>query len=140
MDITPDALLACLFPLAILSLCYRVFPSTTFSDVREFVYPKSPAKNYGPFSLETALTSYMAYPALARNELTRMRNSYATLPRAHKRIGYNLGYPRKLDKLQDATDVNSVVTSAIADLARAEFGAKSEESGVIGSDANLGRV
>jgi N2227-like protein len=135
--LTPDLLLACLFPLALLALGYSLFPSTTLSDVHDLLSLKSPANKTGPFSLELALKSYASYPSLARNELTRMRKSYSTLSRAHKRIGYNLGYPRKLDRLQGATDVNSIVTNAIADLAKAEFDLENSTSG---SDANMGRV
>jgi carnosine N-methyltransferase len=135
--LTPDLLLAYLFPLGVLALCYRLFLSTNLSEIRDLISLKSPAKKSGPFSLETALKSYASYPSLARNELARMRKSYSTLPRAHKRIGYNLGYPRKLDKLQGATDVNSIVTNAIADFTEADFDVESCTSG---SDANMGRV
>jgi N2227-like protein len=138
--LTPDILLACLFPLAVLVLCFRLFPSTNLADIRDLIRLKTPAKKCGPFSLETAVKSYASYSTLARNELGRMRKSYSTLSRAHKRIGYNIGYPRKLDRLQDATDVNAVVTNAIVELAQAELDAQLDERGASGSDANIGRV
>jgi hypothetical protein len=137
MALTPDIFLACLFPLAVFAICYRLFPSTTLSDVLDLISPKSKAKKPGPFSIETAFKSYASYPTLAKNELTRMRKSYATISRAHKRIGYNLGYPRKLERVQDATDVNSIVTNAVIELAKAEFDFK-PGGGV--SNGNLGRV
>lgn len=136
----PDILLACLFPLAVLTLCFRIFPSTSLSDIRDLISLKRPVKKSGPFSLQTAAKSYALYPTLARNELTRMRKSYSTLSRAHKRIGYGLGYPRKLDRLQDATDVNAVVTNAIAHLAQLEFDVELDGGSGDGSDASLGRV
>jgi hypothetical protein len=138
--LTPDLLLACLVPLAVFVLCSRLFPSTNLSDIYDLLFFRLPAKKSGLFSLETATKSYWLYPTLARNELTRMRDSYSTLSRAHKRIGYNIGYPSKLNKLQNATDVNAVVTSAIAELAQSEFDIKLEKSGESGSDANIGRV
>jgi len=70
-----------------------------------------------------------------------MRRSYSTLSRAHKRTAYNLGYPKKLECLQDATDVNSVVTNSIAELARREFEAElGGNDGITRPDVNVGRV
>jgi len=118
-----------------------VFPSTTLSDISDLIFLKMPPKRTGPFSLQTAWKSYTSYAALAKNELSLMRRSYSTLSRAHKRIAYNLGYPKKLEWLQDATDVNSVVTNSIAELARREFEAElGGNDGITRPDANVGRV
>lgn len=139
-SLAPDQLLACLFPLAVLAVCYRLFPSTNLSELWGLIAVQRPPKISGPFSLQTAVKSYASYAMLAKNELTLMRKSYGTLSRTHKRIGYNLHYPRKLDKVQDATNVNAVVTSAIEDLARSEFADRLADRSVGGSNANVGRV
>lgn len=47
-----------------------------------------------------------------------MRSSYSEMGRQHKRIGYELGYPRKLDTLAQSIAVNSVVTNRISELAK----------------------
>ncbi|KAK2463059.1 hypothetical protein APHAL10511_004714 [Amanita phalloides] len=54
-----------------------------------------------------------------------MRASYASLGRAHKRLGYKIGYPAKLDRLQYTTDLNATVANGIAELTAKEFGLSS---------------
>lgn len=128
--LTSDSLLiACLFPLIVILLFITpgLFSKATFSSLLSlFSLPtsKSPQPNspFSPFSRQAAYKSYTSYPLLARSELTQMRRSYGTLSRAHKRVGYEiLGYPRKLDRVQDAIDVNEVVTCSIAGLMRDEY-------------------
>ncbi|KAJ6631322.1 N2227-like protein [Mycena sp. CBHHK59/15] len=50
-----------------------------------------------------------------------MQWSYASLGRSHKRLGYTLGYPEKLDRLAKVTDANAKITDGIARLAEREF-------------------
>ena len=50
-----------------------------------------------------------------------MQASYSTLGRKHKRLGYNIGYPTKLDRLKEVTHLNSEITKRISELARSEF-------------------
>ncbi|KAJ7744655.1 N2227-like protein-domain-containing protein [Mycena metata] len=47
--------------------------------------------------------------------------SYTSIDRAHKRLGYTLGYPAKLDRLAQVTHANAKITDAIAKLAEQEF-------------------
>ena len=135
-SINPDIFLACLFPLTILLVCFRLFPSTRLTDFRDLLSLKKP----GPLSLQVALKSYTSYSSLAKNELSQMRRSYESLPRVHKRMAYDLGYPRKLDKVEDATDVNAIITDAIDDLARKEYTYVLGESSLGGLNGNIGRV
>ncbi|KAJ7810825.1 N2227-like protein-domain-containing protein [Mycena leptocephala] len=50
-----------------------------------------------------------------------MQVAYSSTSRAHKRLGYTLGYPAKLDKLAQATNANGKITEAIARLAEKQF-------------------
>ncbi|TFY52276.1 hypothetical protein EVJ58_g10109 [Rhodofomes roseus] len=50
-----------------------------------------------------------------------MQASYGMLGRAHKRVGYDLGYPAKLNRLQEAIALNAKVTEGIVQLGREEF-------------------
>lgn len=85
----------------------------------EVVY--GPRKTHGYFSLERAAYSYAHYAEMALADVQDMRRSYVRLGRAHKRIGYDLGYPAKLNRLEETTSSNAVVAQAIADLAHREF-------------------
>lgn len=136
----PDILLACLFPLAVLLVCFRLFPSTSLADFRDLLSLKKTPTRAKPFSLQTALESYASYASLGKNELSQMRRSYESLPRVHKRIAYDLGYPRKLDKVQDATNVNAIITNAIEELARKEYAYDLTGSSLGGLNGNVGRV
>lgn len=78
-------------------------------------------KSHGYFSLERAAFSYAQYRAMSLTDAEDMRSSYAKLGRVHKRIGYDLGYPRKLSTLQETIARNALVTEAIADLAARDF-------------------
>lgn len=94
-----------------------------------------------PFSVRRAVQAFTTYTLLANQETHYMRRSYASLSRAHKHIGYDLGYPKKLDKRDEATVFNSVITDAIASLACEEHkltDIPSSREGVDSSD--LGRV
>lgn len=69
------------------------------------------------------MASYDAYLALASSEHAAMQRSYARgLSYAHKKVGYALGYTRKLEGLRRAEGVNAVVLANVARLAREEFG------------------
>ena len=135
----PDIFLACLVPLSIL-VCLRLFPSTRLADFRNLLSLKKPATIPGPLSLQTALKSYASYSSLAQNELSQMRRSYESLLRVHKRMAYDLGYPRKLDKVQDSTNVNAIITHAIEDLTRQEYAYDLDEGSLGGLNGNVGRV
>ncbi|KAH9920952.1 N2227-domain-containing protein [Fomitopsis serialis] len=122
--LSSDAFLACLIPalLFLSSLCFTGFSS--FSDLRRNVTEIVTGRRrttFGHFSVERAALSYQHYGKLSRGELATMRASYAKIGRAHKHIGYDLGYPAKLNRLQEAITVNTRVTESIAQLAKEQF-------------------
>lgn len=51
-------------------------------------------------------------------EVNRMQKSYGKISRAHKRIGYTLGYPAKLKRLAETVNKNTLVANDIAVSAR----------------------
>ena len=92
--LTPDTVLACLFPFAILIVCFKVFPSTNLSDL---LFLGSPAKRAGPFSLQAALKSYASYPTSRekRTPLAFMRKViFGALSRTQTHRVWILGYPK----------------------------------------------
>ncbi|KAJ3509669.1 hypothetical protein NLJ89_g5094 [Agrocybe chaxingu] len=139
--IASDVLLACLFPLAILFLGYKHVPSFSFSELKDLLLlGRRKTRQYGHFSLERAHESYAQYARLAEQELSLMRKSYSTLGRANKNIGYRIGYPRKLDRLKDVTDLNATIPDGIAELALEEFPSLKTKDPVAAGSADLGRV
>ncbi|PFH52210.1 hypothetical protein AMATHDRAFT_46563 [Amanita thiersii Skay4041] len=116
-----DTALAVLIPVAILFVCYRFSGNFRWSDFRELLSLTSSTAKYGPFSLNRAYQSYSLYAKMSEDELLVIRSSYASLGRAHKRLGYNIGYPTKLDRLRSVTTMNKVVTDEIAKLAKVEY-------------------
>ncbi|KAJ7805159.1 N2227-like protein-domain-containing protein [Mycena olivaceomarginata] len=75
----------------------------------------------GPFSLDRARNAYARYRHLSVAEASILQGAYSRTSRAHKRIGYTLGYPAKLSKLAEVTNANSRITDAIARLAERQF-------------------
>lgn len=134
-----DIFLACLFPISILFLGYKLFPGVSITEIRDLVVAPKPNKKHCPFSLETAQKSFLNYSNMARADLENMHRSYGTLGRAHKRVGYSLGYPRKLENVQAAITVNRNITCGISNLARREF-ENVTLSAVSGTEGNLMRV
>lgn len=114
-----DIFLALFVPLVILFLIFRVYPTLAWSDIYCIFFP--PAKAIPAiFSRQHAFHSFKRYRSLTDVEHTRLRASYRSLGRAHKRIGQAIGYPEKLAKLREVTDANAQVTDAIARLAASE--------------------
>ncbi|CAA7260463.1 unnamed protein product [Cyclocybe aegerita] len=139
--IASDVLLACLFPLAILFLGYKHVPSFSFSELKDLLLlGRRKTRHYGHFSLERAHESYTQYVRLSEQELSLMRRSYSTLGRANKNIGYKIGYPRKLDRMKDVTDLNATITDGVAELAIEEFPSLKTKDPVAAGSADLGRV
>ncbi|KAJ7286842.1 N2227-like protein-domain-containing protein [Mycena rebaudengoi] len=68
-----------------------------------------------------ARNTYARYRSLSSSETSYLRWSYASLGRSHKRLGYTLGYPEKLDKLAAVTMANAKITDGIARLAESDF-------------------
>ena len=55
------------------------------------------------------------------SELVAMRRSYSKLGRSHKHLGYAIGYPAKLDRLEACLRTNGALTAAIAAFAREQY-------------------
>lgn len=136
LNLSFDAILACLFPLAVLLVAYRLAAPWTWADLRGFLSPRYSKQVYGPFSLQKAYESYTKYSRLSASELVHKRATYNSLSRAHKRLGNKLGYSEKLNKLQYVIDLNAVVTEGIAELARKELQVDDVHTGT----GDLGRV
>ncbi|EPQ55304.1 N2227-domain-containing protein [Gloeophyllum trabeum ATCC 11539] len=82
----------------------------------------SPSPPTDPFSVQHALASYASYRALSLAELDRMRRSYATLlTREQKRLAYELGYTKKLNRYAELIDANARFTSAVCAFARSHY-------------------
>jgi hypothetical protein len=71
----------------------------------------------GPFAPETASRSFASYASLANLDINRMEASYSKLRSSDKKIGYAIGYPRKLTRLREATAANAQITRGIAAVA-----------------------
>lgn len=123
---TSDVWLALLLPFAITFFGWRYSSSLSFprtwSELRDLVSLKSldPSES-GPFSLERARNAYARYRHLSVSEASILQGAYSRTSRAHKRIGYTLGYPAKLSKLAEVTNANGRITDVIARLAERQF-------------------
>ncbi|KDQ56350.1 hypothetical protein JAAARDRAFT_208051 [Jaapia argillacea MUCL 33604] len=132
-----------LFFLFVLSLFgVRYLPLRDLVHLSGFQRQKSELN--GPFSVTQAILSYSQYEQLSQRELKRMRASYSKLGRAHKRTGYDLGYTKKLNRLEEVTASNAEVTRAIVGLAKTELGLEVDGEGWIGEGqsprGDLGKV
>ncbi|KAL7277724.1 hypothetical protein ACG7TL_008660 [Trametes sanguinea] len=114
-----DYLLACLIPLVLLVLSIQVLGGPR--DLLDIIFGDAQKGVPGYFSVQRAAASYAQYARLSKRELAAMRASYKRLPWAHKRIGYDLGYTKKLARLEESIHTNASVTEAIASLAREQF-------------------
>lgn len=120
--------------LPVVILMFGLFgPPRLWKTIQQMI--QGPKKHYGYFSLERAAYSYDKYRSAALAEVEDMRRSYVKLSRTHKRIGYDLGYAAKLNKLEALTTLNAQVTLGIAHLAHSEFPGLAEAD-----DGDLGRV
>lgn len=146
-NLTPtDVAVACLLPLIIFVLGYHLLdkPRLSFVDIWDII--KGPSKAFkddepGYFSVQRAISSYETYLSLSRDEVDSMRRSYVKLGRAHKKVGYDLGYTKKLNRLENIIKSNLVVTDAIAALARREFAPELVDTPITsGTKGDLGRV
>ena len=77
---------------------------------------------------------------LACLQLSLMRASYRTPHRSNKNLGYDIGYPKKLDQLHYVTSLNATITNDIAQLAREEFPSLAYQSNDNMVSADLVRV
>ncbi|CDO74703.1 hypothetical protein BN946_scf184847.g11 [Trametes cinnabarina] len=111
-------------------------------DILEIIFGSAQRDLPGYFSVQRAAASYAWYSRLSTHELSAMRASYKRLPWAHKRIGYDLGYTKKLRRLEESISTNALVTEAIVSLAREEFPEEVPQIGLLRPDlsGDLSRV
>lgn len=134
-----DAILVCFFPIFILLIGFKFFPKITPSEISELLSLRNPCRN-SYFSLERAYHSYSQYIRLSNNELSLMRSSYRALHRSNKSLGYEIGYPAKLDQLRSVTALNGTIADGIAELAREEFPSLVHQGSIDMASADLVRV
>ena len=142
--LSSDYLLASLLPLVLFVLGTQILGAWSSRDLVDVILGRSGRTSsvVGHFSVERAAASYAQYARLARVELGAMRTSYGRMSWAHRRIGYDLGYPRKLARLEESVATNAVVADAIARLAHEEFAGLELEGGMFAPEikGDLGRV
>ncbi|EIN06429.1 N2227-domain-containing protein [Punctularia strigosozonata HHB-11173 SS5] len=109
--LSSDALVVLLATLLASILVLKVLYDGNIS----FRYPVSAFTD--PFAPETAFRSYNSYASLANADISRIRASYSKLGLSDKRIGYTIGYPRKIDRLCLATTTNARIARSIASTA-----------------------
>ena len=127
-----DAFLTCIF-LAVLSMFgLRLFPFG-LSDLkgvsRRDLWKLLTQAPSSQSQLERAISAFYHYEALSLLEVRQMHKSYAKIGRAHKCLGYELGYPTKLERLTSVTKINGRVTTAVAELALEDIELEPSELG-----------
>ncbi|KAF8885965.1 N2227-domain-containing protein [Infundibulicybe gibba] len=137
--LTSDMFIAVVFPLLVLGVGIRLSPFT-WSDLQDLLL-LSPRRSshHGMFSVQRAYHAYKNYGRLAVKEIATMQSSYSSINRAHKRLGFQIGYPAKLERLRAVTDLNTTVTEGIAGLAEDELHV-GYEPGMVAGTGDLGRV
>ncbi|KAF7301079.1 N2227 domain-containing protein [Mycena indigotica] len=120
---TSDIWLALFLPLAIALVAWRLFfLPNSWTEILDLLSLKSLDPNDSPpFSAVRARNAFARYRQLSALDASHLHASYSSISRAHKRIGYDLGYPAKLTRLAKATDANGRVTDSIARLAEGDF-------------------
>ena len=119
-----DALLGCVFLLAIALASIKLLPVSLI-----------PGKDDTALGISTAVTAYKSYEKASKSSARKMRSSFhAGLRKAGntKRIANEIGYVDKLEKLERAVEINSVITNGIYTLATAVNGADTS-----GKDSSL---
>jgi carnosine N-methyltransferase len=138
-----DLVLGSLFPLALLLVGYRLRDQFfAWPELSNLLFPGSapPSAPSTIYSLERAFHAYTQYLKLSYNDVQRMRSSYGSLGRAHKNLGYKIGYSHKLERLWEATSLNATLTEEIADLATKEHPELKQPSRIHATTADLARV
>ncbi|KAF9262644.1 N2227-domain-containing protein [Marasmius fiardii PR-910] len=136
-----DLVLACFLPVLIAFVTYKLLPLLTWADICSLLsWNSQNSLSNSPFSLENAYHSYRRYRQLSGDQLMRMQQAYSTVNRRHKRIGYDIGYPAKLKRLQETTEINALVTDGIASLAEEEFELKDDQWLPTMNSGNISRV
>ncbi|CAK5265407.1 unnamed protein product [Mycena citricolor] len=137
---TSDVWLALALPCTVTFIIWRLsLLPRSWAELRDLLALRSlDAAEAGAFSLQRAHNAFARYRHLSTAEFAHLRAAYASISRPHKRLGYTLGYPAKLDSLAQVTDANGRVTDAIARLAEDDLGFDVPPRG--GSSADLMRV
>ncbi|KAF7294082.1 N2227 domain-containing protein [Mycena kentingensis (nom. inval.)] len=116
---TSDVWLALLLPMALALVGWRL-PRSWASIVEIFSLRSLDPNDSPPFSLPRARNAFARYRQLSSIEATQLHVAYQTVSRAHKRMGYELGYPAKFKRQAEVIDANGRVTDAIARLAESD--------------------
>ena len=74
---------------------------------------------------ERALLSFYHFETLAFAEIRAAEQSYSKISRKHKRLGYEIQYPMKLDQLKEVTRANAVLARSISEMVSKESDLKS---------------
>ncbi|KAI0828007.1 N2227-domain-containing protein [Trametes gibbosa] len=127
--VNSDHLLAWATPALLLVLSLKILGNPR--NLLEVIFGSAPKSVVGHFSVRRAAASYAQYAKLSRRELGAMQASYKRMSWARRRTGFDLGYTKKLDRLEDSIQTNAVIAEAIASLAREEYPEKFERSSVL---------
>ncbi|KAL0064099.1 hypothetical protein AAF712_008959 [Marasmius tenuissimus] len=125
MPLSSDIVLTLFLPLILGLLAYHVSSLFTWAELASLLSLKRPLSRVGQYdgySLPNAYKSYLTYRQLSSSQVRGMQRAYATISRRHKRIGYDIGYPAKLRRLEETNEANGAVTDRIAQLAKEELG------------------
>lgn len=132
--LSSDALLGCVFLLAIALASLKLLPVNLI-----------PEKDDTALGISTAVTAYKSYEKASKSSARKMRTSFhAGLRKAGntKRIAEEIGYADKLEKLERAVEVNSVITDGIYTLAmavnRADASGKGSSPRFVSDDVYVG--
>ncbi|KZT33794.1 N2227-domain-containing protein [Sistotremastrum suecicum HHB10207 ss-3] len=118
------------------ALAFERYPEM-ISELKAIIWGTAPTPQLSAFSLPRAVNSYSRYAEEAGWEPSKMRNTYAKIG-SRRRIGSQLGYPKKLERFRETIAINSRVTNAIVALAHEEYGDEARTTQGDGTD--LGRV
>lgn len=129
--LSSESLLSVLLLVLLVFISLKILP-THFQSLHH-------TSNYA-ISVDKAIHSFSQYERVSRAHLAQLRTAYTKGTRSnpnHRRIGSVLGYPEKLDRLEQAIQVNSVVTRGICRLVKEDLDAVYSHS--VG-DEDVGRV
>ncbi len=135
---TFDVLLGIVSLLSLLFIGRKLLPPFPWHEIRQLLTPYHLA-TCNPFSLRRAYNTYVDYARLANQEVAAMEHSYGSIGRSHKKLGFRIGYPSKLNRLRNAVEQNARLTAAIGALAAEEFGLEDNTSSDV-NHADLARV
>ena len=107
--LSSDALLGCLFLLAISLASLKLLPVQLVSE-----------RNRTPLDVATALNAYKSYEKASKSSARKMRTAFHAglrTAKSTKRTADRIGYAGKLERLERAIEANAVVSAGIYGLA-----------------------